>query len=154
MWRKWSVILPVLGLICFAIGTEISVRRYREMNPTHSSRYFYWSSIRLDSDPHNKRPFAHRSVPCHDGTDNCLEWDPEHIWIDPGFAARAFMLCALPAFAIGTAIVAGMSRFGVSQIASFMTTMPCLVVAWFYFLGWVIDRWRSKRFPSPASSSS
>jgi hypothetical protein len=55
------------------------------------------------------------------------------------------MFLALPAF-LGTAgIVSGLARLDVSEITSFFVSMPFLTVAWFYFIGWMFDRWHGKR---------
>jgi len=54
------------------------------------------------------------------------------------------MLSALPAFVVGRAVVSGLARLGVSEVWSFAILMPVLVVAWFYFVGWLIDRWLHK----------
>lgn len=55
------------------------------------------------------------------------------------------MLFALPAFVIGLFITFGLGRFGISEVLSYMISMPLLISAWFYFIGWIIDRWRLKR---------
>jgi len=55
------------------------------------------------------------------------------------------MLSALPAFIAGLVIVTVLGRFGVSQVSSFMVSMPLLLGTWYYFVGWLIDRRRSKR---------
>jgi len=59
------------------------------------------------------------------------------------------MLSALPAFIASLVIVTVLGRFGVSQVASFMVSMPLLLAAWYYFVGWRIDRRRSKRSAQP-----
>jgi hypothetical protein len=45
------------------------------------------------------------------------------------------VLSAVPAFVVGAAIVRGLGQMGVSEITSFMISMPLLIVAWFYFIG-------------------
>jgi hypothetical protein len=55
------------------------------------------------------------------------------------------MLSALPAFVIGLFITFGLGRFGISEVLSYMISMPLLISAWFYFVGWLVDRWRFKR---------
>jgi hypothetical protein len=37
-------------------------------------------------------------------------------------------------------IVSSLGRLGISEILSFMIAMPLLIVAWYYFMGWMIDR--------------
>jgi len=34
---------------------------------------------------------------------------------------------------------------GISQVSSFMFSMPVLILAWYYLIGWLLDRWISKR---------
>jgi hypothetical protein len=64
------------------------------------------------------------------------------------------MLFALPAFAIGLFITFGLGKFGISEVLSFMISMPLLVSTWFYFVGWLIDRWRLKRsHPTSATTA-
>jgi hypothetical protein len=106
-------------------------------------RYVWWSSIRLNSDPLNKHP--HVVAPCSAGPENCAEWDVRDIWIDPGWIEKGFKLSVFPALAVGTVIVSGLSRLGVSEVLTFMVTVPMLIFAWYYFLGWMIDRWILKR---------
>lgn len=57
----------------------------------------------------------------------------------------ALMVSALPAIAVAKLIVAGLGCFGVNQIWSFMVSMPLLLSAWYFFLGWLVDRWKFKR---------
>jgi high-affinity Fe2+/Pb2+ permease len=55
------------------------------------------------------------------------------------------MVSALPAFVIGVLIVRGLGRLGVNEVRSFLISMPVLIFAWFYFVGWLIDRLKSRR---------
>jgi hypothetical protein len=55
------------------------------------------------------------------------------------------MFLALPAFLATAGIVGGFARLDVSEITSFFVSMPFLIVAWFYLIGWVFDRWHGKR---------
>jgi len=59
------------------------------------------------------------------------------------------MLSALPAFVVGTAVVRALAHLGVSEVWSFMIVMPLLILAWFYFVGWLTDRWVHKRSQRP-----
>jgi len=61
------------------------------------------------------------------------------------------MYLALPAFILGAVVVNGFSRFGVNEIISFMISIPILIFAWFYLIGWLFDRWLNKRFRRIAS---
>jgi len=47
-----------------------------------------------------------------------------------------------------------MARLGVSELASFMSTMPALMLGWFYLVGWLLDRWQHKLSLRRASSNS
>ena len=55
------------------------------------------------------------------------------------------ILSGLPAFAVGKIIVGGLGRLGINQIWSFLISMPLLLFTWYYFLGWLVDRWKFKR---------
>jgi len=55
---------------------------------------------------------------------------------------KALVLTAIPAFLVGLAIVRGFARLGVSQVTTFMTTMPVCITLWFYSAGWLFDRWK------------
>jgi hypothetical protein len=102
------------------------------------SRYFWWASFRLDSDPLNRR--AGIAGPCEGGSKNCGSWDLCAIYVDPGFLVEAFMLLSLPAVLVVELVVAELGRFGVNEIWSFMIAMPPLLFAWYYFVGTLIDR--------------
>src|SRR5260370_33289498 len=121
MRMRWRLVLPVVGLFLFASETYQSVRMNREGQ--HSpSRYFWWSSIRLDSDPLDRRPRV--AAPCKEGDESCVSWDLRYIHVDPGWLTMLFMLSGLPAFAVGKIIVASLGRLGISQIWSFMILVP------------------------------
>jgi hypothetical protein len=141
MSRRWRIALPCIGLSLFMILTYSSLRMNREIQRS-PSRYFWWQSIRLDSDPLNRYSES-ATTPCKNGAGNC--WELRDTWVDPGFLARFFMLSALPAFVIGAAVVRGLARLGVSEIWSFTMVIPLLIVVWFYFVGRLIDRWVNKR---------
>lgn len=133
---RWRFILPSIGLLLFA---EVS---YDSLNLNHETgrsygRYFWWSSVRLDSDPRNKHP--HLAAPC------CVDWDPQYIWIDPGWLTKVLLVAALPAFGVDLFVIRGLASFGVSEVTSFFVSIPLLIGGWFYFGGLLIDRWRHKR---------
>ena len=144
MRRRWSLVLPLCGLTVFLIGTYGSFRFNREVFGNRPTRYFYWSSIRLDSDPLNRHPVPESVAPCKNGEENCVSWDPAYIWVDPGWGAKTFVLSALPAFVIGAGIVRILARFGMSEVETFFVSMPLVIFVWFYLIGWLIDRWRRK----------
>jgi len=110
----------------------------REMHPDRSSRYFWWGAARLDSDPLNKRQLNNGSTqPCKTDTANCIEWDPDSILVDAGLMEKALVLTAIPAFLVGLAIVRGFARLGVSEVTTFMTTMPVCITP-LVLLGWLV----------------
>ena len=141
---SWQCVLPVIGLLLFLLQ---SYESYRNNQNRRFHRYFYWSSIRLDSDPLNKQYYTKET-----GSDMASEervaWDPEVIWVDPGWLSRLLMISALPAFVVGAAVVVGLGRLGVSQILTFMISMPVLISAWYGLISWLIDRWRLGRLRS------
>jgi hypothetical protein len=129
--------LPVFGLLIFALGTFNSVR-FNRMRGGNTGKYFYWSSIRLDSDPANRQGV--HSADC--GTQSTDEpfWEPQSVWVEPGLLARTLIISACPAFLVGGLIVRGFARIGVSEVATFMILMPPLIFAWYYFVSWVALR--------------
>ena len=145
MKMRWRLALPVFGLILFGGVTRNSLRLNREIQRI-PNRYFWWSSTRLDSDPLNRHPLA--TEPCKESAEKCVGWTPEFIWVDPGWFAKSLMLSAFPAFVFGGVIVRSLGRLGISEVSSFMVLMPLLISAWFYLVGWLVDRWRFKRFPA------
>jgi len=114
----------LVGLILFAAITVNSFKTQRG-----ASRYFYWSSVRLDSDPANKRTPA-------------TQWDLTIAdrWVDPGVLEIVLIVAALPAFIVGRICVAGLGRLGINQVPSFLVLMPILIFTWFHFVGKLIDR--------------
>ena len=130
----WRLILPTIGLLLFTRETYSSYRYWQIQS--QPGRYFWWASIRLDSDPLNRY-----SPP---RVRNNAEWDLHEI-AEPGWMEISSVLSGLPAFLVSKLIVAGLSRLGVSQIFSFMISTPILLFVWYYFLGWLLDRRRRKR---------
>lgn len=51
-----------------------------------------------------------------------------YIWVDPGWLEKALVISALPAFFLGAVFVRELARLGVSELASFMSTMPALIL--------------------------
>lgn len=129
------------GLILFGLLTYGSVRVNREIRHGHRSRYFWWGSIRLDSD-------------CRQVQSGDCAWDAVFITVDPGWLEKALTISALPAFLLGGVFVRGLARLGVSELATFMCMMPVLILVWFYEVGWVLDRWQHKRYLRRSSASS
>ena len=147
---RWRIVLPAIGFILFSAVSYHSLRMDRELQHNRS-RYFWWSAIRLDSDPANKRKWG--ETPCEDGKVNCVGWDLRDRWVDPGLLEKLLMLSALPAFVVGGFAVSGLGRLGISQVSSFMLLMPVLICAWYYLIGWLLDHWIStrsrRRTPTP-----
>ena len=139
---RWRPVLCLWGLLLFGLLTYASVQGNREMRHGRHGRYFWWGSVRLDSDPLDKHPPLE---PCTQGQEGDCAWDPMYIWVDPGLLEKALVISALPAFLVGAVFVRGMARVGVSELASFMSTMPSLLLGWFYLVGWLLDRWQHKR---------
>jgi hypothetical protein len=149
---RWQFTLVLIGLLVFGAITYHSFKWNREWRNGRPSRYFYWGSIRLDSDPLNQRPISPVPArPCSDPSEGCVAWDPETIWVEPGIALQAYFWAALPAFATGAGVVYLFARLGLSQVITFMATMPVLIALWFWFVGWSIDRWNLRRRQAASS---
>jgi hypothetical protein len=142
MRLHWRLVLPVVGLMLFTSETYHSVVRLNRETHQSPHRYFWWSSIRLDSDP--LKPRTSIAPSCAAETTNCTTWDLQQVWITPGLLARSLMISALPAFLAGAFLVSAGAHFGVSEVSSFMISMPLLIFTWYYFIGWLVDRWRRK----------
>jgi hypothetical protein len=146
MRKHWRVLLPILGLLLFGGESYVSVQMDRE-HPLPSRRYFWWSSIRLDTDPLGRQSPLPATRKIGDGVS---EWDPVTRWVDPGWLAKSLMVSALPAFAVSALAVGGLGRLGISEVSSFMALMPLLIAGWYYTLGLLIDHRiyrRSHRVP-------
>ncbi|HEX3323189.1 MAG TPA: hypothetical protein VHR84_20970 [Terriglobales bacterium] len=141
MRMRCRLVLCIWGASLFSLVTYHSVRVNKEMRHGHSWRYYWWGSVRLDSDLSNKHPNG--SILCNNTANDC--WDPEYIWVTPGWLEKALLLSALPAFVVTLGAVRGMARAGVNEVVSFMFTMPVLGTAWFYSVGWLLDRRRYQR---------
>lgn len=150
----WRTSLPLVGLALFAMITYQSVgenRKFNQRETAHagSAKYFWWSYIRLDSDP------THEPTPKSVCTDNpghskdCILVEPLAIWIDPGLFVKALIVAAAPAFFASIAIVRAFGRIGVDEVWTFMISTPILICLWFYFIGWLLDRRCKKKQLSP-----
>jgi hypothetical protein len=142
MRMRWRPVLCLWGVIVFAFLTYGSIRTNRDLYHNHRSRYFWWGSVRLDSDPLNRYSIA---KPCTWKFKGDCGWDPGYIRVRPGIFERALFASALPAFVAAIAVARGLARVGVSELLSFMVAMPVLTVAWFCVIGWVLDRWWYRR---------
>lgn len=144
MKRRWQIALPLAGLLLFGAVTALSVQRNRDYYK--SSRYFWWSALRLDR-------HSSETVPppkCAPAAEDCVEWDPVYVHVDPGWLFYLFFFGALPAFVLGGLVVSGLGRLGVNEVWSFMTVMPIFIGSWFHFIGWLFDRWRLRRLSHAA----
>jgi hypothetical protein len=129
----------VVGLFFFSTVSFESLK----WHPKTPNQYFWWSSIRLNSDPLNR--YHAVATPCREAESDCASWDPASLWISPGLATDLLILTALPAFVVGMLVVRGLGRMGVSEVWTFMVSMPLLIGAWYYAVGWLIDRRKDKR---------
>jgi hypothetical protein len=137
---RWKLVLPILAIIAFGVESVASFRVNQHLATTRG-KYYWWSSIRLDTDPLNKHPEAHAW--CKPGQENCQE-QFTFVWIDSSYATRLLEVLALPAFALGGVLVGGLAKFGINEVWSFMALVPFLVVTWFYLVGWLVERCLAK----------
>ncbi len=134
MRQSRLLILPTIGLFLFAVGTYASVRFNRQYH-IGSHKYFYWSSIRLDKHPIDRR---FRLVSCNPNHSDCPPWEPDHIWVEPGVVARICVTSAFPAFLLGLFITRNLGRVGINEVTTFMISMPLLLFGWCYLVSWTI----------------
>jgi len=132
MRMRWRPILCRWALVLFGLLTYASIQGNREIRHGRHGRYFWWGSVRLDSDPLDKHSTLQ---PCKLPQEGDCAWDPMYIWVDPGLLEKALVISALPAFLLGAVFVRGMARLGFSEWASFMSTTP----GWFYLVGGLLD---------------
>jgi hypothetical protein len=151
MRKRWCIIFPVVGLMLFGAVSYRSFRTNQEIQ-RRPSKYFWWSAIRLDSDPTNKRNQVTR--PCKGAEENCMSWDLRITWVDPGLLENFLLLSAFPAFFVGGFAVRALGRLGVNEVSSFMFLMPVLIATWYYFIGWLLDRWTRRRLQPTAPTPS
>ncbi|HEY1423579.1 MAG TPA: hypothetical protein VGF20_09010 [Candidatus Acidoferrum sp.] len=137
---RFSLILPVLGLLLFAVVTYRSMAANPEAQGV-PNKYYWWSSLRLDTDPLNQKP---RPDPV-----------PSTTHMAPGWLDRLLTISALPAFLAGSGLVIALSKQGVDEVLTFLVSMPILVFAWFYLVGWLLDlmivRWMARRAQSAST---
>src|ERR1700741_1772125 len=141
-WR-WRFGLCLWGAMLFSLLSFRAIRLNRELRQNRPNRYFWWGSVRLDSDPLDRHPVTQR--PCQFGSEGDCHWNPQHIWVTPGVIEGALVLSAFPAFLAALAVVRGLARLGVNELPSFMLTMPLAILAWFCTVGWLLDRRRNTR---------
>lgn len=139
MKKRWRVILPIIGLLLFALGVYAEFHFNRGLN---SHRYFWYSGIRLDRDPLNRHPWSYWYPACRQASTNCEGWDPVAVWVDPGFLSIALFISGAPAFAVGGLLVRGLGKLGVNELITFMFAMPLLIAGWYFLVGWFVDWFR------------
>lgn len=146
MRMRYRMVLPIIGLCLFAGVSYNSFRLNRQIHSiSGSNRYFWWGSVRLDSDPLSKR-LPQRAAPCNNAAPDCATKTADvYVHVHPGWITMALALSGFPAFLAGVAVVKALGHTGVSEVWSFMVSMPLLLFAWYYFAGWLVDRWRYKR---------
>ena len=142
MRRRWSIILPLLGLLLFSVITIRSMGH--GFGSTVDGKHVGWGSLQLDPDPLNHYP--HPEIGCKGGGQPC--WPPISVDMWPGAIQTTLVIAALPAFIVGAWIVNALARIGTSEVISFLTAMPLLIGGWFYCLGWLIDRRRWRKLES------
>jgi len=144
---RLKIVLPLIGLFIFSAATYHSFRQ-RELERT-PNKYFWWSSIRLDTDPANKRDSDTTFYKDAQG----LTWELRDRWVYPSLLEQFLMLSAFPAFLTGWLAVIGLGKLGVCQVSSFMLVMPVTIFGWYYFIGWLLDsgirKWSRRSTPAP-----
>jgi hypothetical protein len=151
---RWKLLFPIVALLVF-VGISLHSYRVQREAIAASGRYFFWSTIRLDADPLN----WHHQSPCAKSQEPCVDWDVSDSvgWgrVHAGLLEKVLVVSALPAFLIASLVVFGLGRIGVSEVTSFMFSMPLLICVWFYCIGLLIDRRaykRARKAPDEASA--
>jgi hypothetical protein len=83
------------------------------------------------------------ATPCTDANVNCVERDPGFASVEPGLIAELLVLSAAPAFILGKLVVRVLGRR--DEVSTFMASMPLLIGAWYFAVGWLADWWIYKR---------
>jgi hypothetical protein len=142
MRLRWSVLLPLAGLVLFTAVSYQSSRVNDELQRS-PNRYYWWSSLRLDTDPLNRNPRP--AERCKDDPDHCASWDVSSPRAAPGWLDKVLVVSAFPAFLAAFALVLAFGRQGTSEVLIFMVVMPTFLFGWYYFIGRLIERWFYKR---------
>lgn len=121
----------------FTVVTYRSARANDDLRHT-PHRYYWWSSLRLDTDPLNRNPKPPER--CQYDPEHCASWDLSERRITPGWPDRTLVISAFPAFLCGFAVSYGLGRQGIDEVLTFMVSMPMLLFGWYYLLGWSLDR--------------
>jgi len=84
--------------------------------------------------------------PCRPEITNCSEWwEIRGVIVDPGPILSTLLLSGLPAFFVTARLVHGLGRLGINEVYTFFVAAPLLLFAWYYFLGWLLDRLWARR---------
>lgn len=142
MRKRWSILLPVAGLALFTWVSYRSSLVNRELQRS-PNRYFWWSSLLLDSDPLDRDPKP--AALCQYDAAHCANWEVPGKSGGPGWADRVLVFSSLPAFLGGCALVFAFGRMGIDEVLTFMVVMPMLLFTWFHLAGRLIDHWWRKR---------
>ena len=137
-----AIIFPVVGLLLFT-AVSIESARVNDQLQQSPNRYYWWSSLRLDSDPLNQNPRP--AERCQYDPEACANWDVPTQRQAPGWLDRVLVVSGLPAFLLGVGICHGLGRHGVDEVLSFMVAMPELIFGWSYLLGWLLESWIRRR---------
>ena len=138
---RWRWILPAFGLILFLGETVASVRLNREFaHGRVHRRYFWWGTFKLDSEPR----LAPSLPDCRNDSEPCSNWVIEDVRVEPGYFLMVQLVATFPAFVIGVRVVHGFGKAGISEVHSFFALLPFVIFGWYYLLGWLVDKWRSK----------
>src|SRR5262252_10981400 len=109
---RFSAFLPIAGLLLFAAVTYRSME-VNQRGPDGPHKYYWWSSLRLDTDPLNKNPKF--TKPCKDGPGKCPEWTPAPEDIVPGRLERVLTASGFPAILAATGLVIELSKHGIDE---------------------------------------
>ena len=141
MSLRWRLVLPAFGLLLFLAETFGSVGLNNDLRGRNPNRTdFYWGKFRLQTDPLGKPP------PCRPEITNCSEWwEIRDVIVDPGTILATLLLSGLPAFFVTARLVHGLGRLGINEVYTFFVAAPLLLFAWYYFLGWLLDRLWARR---------
>ena len=63
----------------------------------------------------------------------------DQVPVEPGLMSKVLLWTGFPAFVVGAAIVRLLARWGISEVATFLTSVPLLICVWYYLLGWLVD---------------
>ena len=137
----WSIILPLGGLLLFTVVSYQSSHVNDELQRS-PNRYYWWSSLRLDTDPLNRNPKP--ADRCQDDPQRCASWDVSSPRIAPGWLDKVLVVSAFPAFLAAFALVLAFGRQGTNEVLVFMVVMPTFLFGWYYFIGRLIERWINK----------